>query len=163
MKKFICLCLVVWLSSALLFSGEDFKEGKPLKIEASVKPRSLYRGQEGKVVLHLEVPEGITINPQPSFIVELEETEELSFPKNFFTSSDLEMEIIEKNGKDYLNLKEPLEIPFTVKLDAQRGRHILEGKIKYFACSSKEKWCLKTNSQFKVSFYTRGSTIKKNP
>ncbi|MBS3819074.1 hypothetical protein KGY73_06175 [bacterium] len=163
MKRLIYVFAVALLSFALLFSGEDFEEGKPLKIEASVKPWGLYRGQEGKVVLKLEIREGITINPQPSFIVELDETEELTFPKNFFTSSDLEMEIIEKNGEDYLNLDDPLEIPFTVKLDAPKGKHTLEGKIKYFACSREEKWCLKTTSPFKVSFYTRGSTIKKSP
>jgi hypothetical protein len=137
------------------------EEEKPLKIKSSLSPARLSRAQEGKVVLELVVEKGITISSHPSFIIEFIPCEELIFPKNFFTASDLEIETNEENGHEYLNLKKPIEIPFTVSAEAKRGRHTLLGKIKYFACSTQEEWCLKVTSEFSASFYTRQTTLKK--
>jgi len=137
------------------------KEEDCLKVDALISPRYLSRGQEGKVVLKITLAEGITINPQPSFIIECDPSYELIFPKNFFTASDLEIEIKEETGEEYLNLEEPIEIPFTVSLDAERGNHSIEGRIKYFAFSKKEGWCLKSTAKFEASFYTRSTRINK--
>jgi len=137
------------------------KEQDCLKVDASISPRYLSRGQEGKVVLKIKLAEGITIDPQPSFIIECDPSYELIFPKNFFTASDLEIEIKEEAGEEYLNLEEPIEIPFTVSLEAKRGNHSFEGRIKYFAFSKQEGWCLKSTAKFAASFYTRSTRIKK--
>lgn len=146
----------------LLFAGGFAqKEEDCLKVDALISPRYLSRGQEGKVVLKITLVEGITINPQPSFIIECDPSYELIFPKNFFTASDLEIEIKEENGEEYLNLEKPIEIPFTVSLEANRGNHSFGGKIKYFAFSEKDEWCLKSTSKFSASFYTRSTRIKK--
>lgn len=131
-----------------------------LKITASINPRRLDRGQEGKVVLKLDIKKGIVINAQPSFIIELKPSEELVFPKSFFTASDLEIEVFKDNGKEYLNLEDPFEILFTVGLEAPGGYHELEGKIKYFAQSNTERWCLKKTSKFKAAFSVRSRTVK---
>ena len=144
LKRYIFLTIMVVLLSFFLFPDEE----DILKIEASISPKRLSRGQEGKVIINLTLKDNITIIPQPSFIIEFSPSEELIFPKNFFTASDLEIEILEENGKEYLNLKDPIEILVTVNLEAKRGDHTLEGKIKYFACSSKEGWCLKNTSKF---------------
>jgi hypothetical protein len=132
-----------------------------LKVEASLRPKSLSRGEEGKVVLHVLVQTGITINPHPAFTIEFAPSRELIFPKNFFTHSDLNMEVLEASGVQYLNLQKAIEIPFTVSLEARRGGHILEGKIKYFAFSKTEGWCLKYTARFAVPFFTRQSVVKK--
>lgn len=134
---------------------------KPFKIKSSISPARLSRAQEGKVVLELAVEKGIIISPHPSFIIEFSPSEELVFPKNFFTASDLEIETTEKDGQEYLNLKKPIEIPFTVSTEAKRGHHTLQGKIKYFARSTQESWCLKSTSEFSASFYTRQTIIQK--
>jgi len=157
LKRYIFLTIMVVLLSFFLFPDEE----DILKIEASISPKRLSRGQEGKVIINLTLKDNITIIPQPSFIIEFSPSEELIFPKNFFTASDLEIEILEENGKEYLNLKDPIEILVTVNLEAKRGDHTLEGKIKYFACSSKEGWCLKNTSKFSASFYTRSTIFKK--
>lgn len=157
MKKFIILFVVIFLCSLLLLTEED----DLLKINASISPKRLSRGQEGKVVLKLKLENGIVVSPKPSFIIEINPCEELIFPKNFFTASDLEIEISEENGEEYLNLKNPIDIPFTVSLEAERGNHLLEGQIKYFACSKKEAWCLKSTSKFSASLYTRNTVVKK--
>lgn len=144
--------------------GSAQKELECLKVDASISPRWLSRGQEGKIVLKIKLAEGITINPQPSFIIECNPSAELIFPKNFFTASDLEIEIKEDTGEEFLNLEKPIEIPFTVSLEAKRGNHSFEGRIKYFAFSKQEGWCLKSTTKFAASFYTRSTrVIKKVP
>jgi hypothetical protein len=132
-----------------------------LKVNASINPMRLRRGQEGKVVLKVTVKEGVRISSQPSFTIDLEPSDELIFPKNFFSASDLEIEIKEENGKEYLELKGPIEIPFSVNMDAKRGNHTLKGKIKYFACSQEEGWCLKNTDKFSSTFYTSSRIYKK--
>ncbi len=150
MKRIIFPLIVPFLLLGFVSSGvEDL-----LKVDVSINPRRLRRGQEGKVVLKFTVKEGIRVSSQPSFTIELEPSDELIFPKNFFSASDLEIEIKEEDGKEYLDLKEPIEIPFSVNMDAKRGNHTIGGKIKYFACSQEEGWCLKYASKFSSAFYT---------
>ena len=151
---FVILCVFPIFFS--LFSQEDL-----LKVECSINPLRLSRGEEGKVILKISVSQGITISPLPSLTIEFSPGEELVFPKNFFTSSDLNLEVLEENGQEYLSLKKPFEIPFTVSLQAKRGIHILEGKVKYFARSNKEGWCLKRSSKFSATYYTRITIVKK--
>jgi len=143
---------------AYLFSQEDL-----LKVECSINPLRPARGEEGKVVLKISVEKGISISPLPSLTIEFDPGEELIFPKNFFTASDLNIEVLEENGEEYLNLKKPLVIPFTVSPKAKRGIHTLEGKVKYFARSKKEGWCLKRSFRFSATYYTRITAVKKRP
>lgn len=147
---------IVFPFAIFLFSQEDL-----LKVECSMNPLRLSRGEEGKVVLKITIAKGIEISPQPALIIEFGPGEELVFPKNFFTASDLNIEVLEENGQEFLNLKKPIAIPFTVSLKAKRGIHILEGKVKYFARSRKEGWCLKRSSKFSASYYTRITVVKK--
>jgi hypothetical protein len=126
-----------------------------IDIDASINPQRLSKGQAGKIVLKFTTEKDVTINPQPSFTIELSPSDDLVFSKNFFTASDLEIEILKEDGKEYLDLTKQIEIPFAVSEEAVRGLHTLEGKVKYFAYSKEEKWCLKTTTQFSTSFYTR--------
>lgn len=132
-----------------------------LKVEGKIEPQILSRGQEGKLILNLETPEGININLIPSMVIEFKSSQELIFPKGFFTAADLEIEFIEKEGNKYLNLEKEIEIPFTVSLEAKKGKHKLRGEIKYFACSVKEGWCLKSSTKFSIPFSTRKSIYRK--
>ncbi|OGD11087.1 MAG: hypothetical protein A2Y86_08405 [Candidatus Aminicenantes bacterium RBG_13_62_12] len=131
-----------------------------LKIEAAIRPKSLSRGEEGKLVLRVLTSPGISLSPHPSFTIELAPCPELVFPKGFYTHSDLDIEVLEEGGEKVLNMTRPVEIPFTVNLQAKRGSHILQGKVKYFATSRKEGWCLKNTAKFSVSFSTRQLSIR---
>ena len=106
-------------------------------------------------VLIFTPQEGIQINSQPSFTVEFGSSEELVFPKNFFSATDLEIAILEQDGMTSLNLEEPIEIPFTVGPEVARGNYTLEGKVKFFAFSRKDGAIVKTSVKFEASFYTR--------
>ncbi|MCD6516169.1 MAG: hypothetical protein J7L72_01895 [Candidatus Aminicenantes bacterium] len=125
-----------------------------LEIGANIKPKRLSREQEGDVELRFSVKEGILISSQPSFIIEIDPSDTLAFSKDFFTASDLGIKVIEQDGKEYLDLSDPVKVPFIVKPEAERGNHILRGQVKYFACSLKEGWCLKDKEDFSATFYT---------
>ena len=151
MRKQILICILIFGFS--LFAVAEEKD--LLKIEASSSPKRLSRGQKGKIVIKLTVEEGIFISPEPSFIIEFTPCEELIIPKSLSTDSGLDIDILEENGEDHLDLREAIEIPFTVRLMAKQGNRLLEGKIKYFACSKEEGWCIKYTSKFSVAFYIR--------
>jgi len=134
---------------------------EPLKVECRITPLRLSRGEEGKVVLKIYVREGLVVNARPPFIVEFAPCEELVFPKNFFTAQDLGVEVADEGGREHLNLRKPMEIPFTVDLKAKRDVHVLEGRIRYFVTSPRGGWCLKTLTKFSATFSTRLTVIRK--
>jgi len=132
-----------------------------LKIDCAVQPKRMSRGEEGTVVLKLAIQKGILISAQPSFIIEFSPVPEIGFPKNFFTASDLNLDVVEDSGHSHLDLSKPIVVPFTISPDAKPGGHILEGRIKYFARSPEDGWCYKTTSKFSVAFSTRAAVAKK--
>ena len=155
--------LFIGLIFFVFVAGDWGDEKSLLQVRARILPQRLARGQEGYIELRFSAQEGITISPMPVFTIELGPSQELIFPKDFFTSSDLEMEILEEEGKEHLNLEESVSIPFTVRLEARRGSHRIEGSIKYFACSLEEGWCLKEKTEFSASFYTSNRIFQKKP
>ena len=143
---------------------QSFREGDYLKIETSINPGRLSRGEEGKLVLKFKLKDGIKLSPHPFFSIELSPSEALVFPKNFFSATDLDIQNEDNEDNEerkFLNVDEDIEIPFTVILEAERGDHILKGKIKYFAYSLEEGWFLKNTIDFSASFYIRNRTIKR--
>ncbi len=81
-------------AAPLLPAQED-----PVKVEASILPLRVARGEEGRIILKISVKSGFTVNSLPSFIIELDPGSDLIFPKNFFTASDLNLEVVEVNGR----------------------------------------------------------------
>jgi len=157
LRKVVCVFGGLLLFPFLCAAQED----ELLKVESSINPRQLSRGQEGKIILKLSIKEGIIISPLPDFIIEFTPQEDIVFPKNFFTASDLNLGVLEEGGESALDLSKPVEIPFTISLQAKRGSHILDGRIKYFARSREEDWCLKSSAKFSASFSTWSSVAKK--
>jgi len=156
-KRLFLQCSVLSLALlGLLSAQEDF-----LRVEASIVPRKLSRGEEGEVILKLSLQAGITVSPKPDFIIEFKPCPELVFPKNFYNATDMEIETEEKDGQESLNLQKAFRVPFSVSEEAGKGSHILEGRIKYFARSQEEDWCVKTSAKFFVPFFTRSTSVKK--
>ncbi|MGD8534830.1 MAG: hypothetical protein PVF66_03195 [Candidatus Aminicenantes bacterium] len=147
LRKYFFLFLFIFGLTLFPFAQEE----DVLKIEISVSPKNLSRSQEGKLIMKLILQEGMVINPQPSFTIQFSPMEGIIFNKNKFTDSDLNIEILEEMGEEYLNLKDPFEIPFTISPDAAKGNHHFEGRIDYFVCSKEEGWCLKSHLKFTVS------------
>jgi hypothetical protein len=158
MKALFCVLLISLTAGlAVGLSGQE----ELLRIEASISPRRLARGEEGSVNLKLSLQEGIVISPHPDFIIEFRPLDALVFPKPFFAASDLGIGAQEKEGEEYLDLSEPVKIPFTVSPQAKKGSYILEGRIKYYARSRREGWLVKNSANFFVAFSTRAAAVKK--
>src|SRR4030067_564232 len=88
---------------------------------------------------------------------------QIIFPKNFYTATDLEVETAVRGDEELLNLEKAIRIPFTISPVAKKGSHILEGRIKYFARSRAENWCVKNTAKFYVTFSTRPGSVRKVP
>lgn len=159
-KRRAPLGLAAWLAFAACL-GSGGQADDLLKIDGSVKPKRLSRGEEGRIILKLKVQKGVFLSAQPFFIIEFAPVPEIVFPKNFFTVSDLNIGLIEEKNGSTIDLSKPIEVPFTVNLDAKTGGHILEGRIKYFARSPQEDWCYKTASKFSVAYSTGTTVFKK--
>jgi hypothetical protein len=156
--------LAAGLAALLVFAtclGSGGQADDLLKIDGSVQPKRLSRGEEGRIILKLRIQEGVFLSAQPFFIIEFAPVPEIVFPKNFFTASDLNIGLIEEKTGSSIDLSKPMEVPFTVSMDAKPGGHILGGRIKYFARSPQEGWCYKTTSKFSVAFSTRTTVFKK--
>jgi hypothetical protein len=138
-----------------LASQEDF-----LRIEASVVPRRLSRGEEGTVILKLSFQEGMAVSPRPDFTIEFKPCPPLIFPKNFYTATDLQIETVERAGEESLDFRKPVKIRFTVSPEAKKGSYILEGRVRYFARSRTEDWCVRNSAKFFVTFSTRAAAAK---
>jgi len=160
MSRTIKSILSILLILVFLAAGERADDDGLLQVRAQVLPRRLARGEEGRIELRFTVRQGITISPVPNFTIQLNSSDELAFPKDFFTASDLEMEITDLDGRQFLNVADSVSIPFTVKLTARRGSHRIQGRIKYFGCHLEEGWCLKDRATFSASFYTSNRSIK---
>jgi len=147
--------VLIFFAAGPLIAGEDL-----IKIEAGIVPRRLSRGQEGKIVLKVSLKKGIAISALPAFTIEFEGNEDLVFPKSFFTGSDLTLARVEIGGKECLDLRAPIEIPFTVSPKARRGVYVLRGRVKYFAFDLPNGWCLKSSTPFSTAYSTWVVPIK---
>jgi len=155
-------CLLLFAVALVLLAPPPVEaQDELLRVEASVVPRRLSRGEEGNVILKLGVEAGITVSPHPEFIVEFKPCEELIFPKNFFTATDLGVGMLEQDGQQYLSFDKPLKIPLTVSPKAKKGSYILEGRIKYCARSAAEGWVVKNTAKFYVAYSTRSAAAVK--
>lgn len=135
--------------------SEQEEETDFVSASARIEPPRLAKGQEGAVVLRLALKPDIYLSHQPSFTIELISSDVLVFPKNFFTASDLGINVVAEEGREYLDVTDPIEISFTVNSEAERGYYTFNGKIKYFACSKSEGWMLKKTADFAADFIVR--------
>lgn len=153
--------MVLGFALAAASFGAAAQETDILKAECEIVPPRLSRGQSGKAVIRFRVRSGVEISPHPDFVIEFSPGTELVFAKNFFTARDLEIKVDEADGAEALKLEGKLEIPFTVSPDARRGTHRLQGRVRYFARSRSENWCVKETIRFAASYYTRSTLVRK--
>ena len=151
--------LPVLIASALLLAGRPALRQAAtaedlLKIEAAISPKRLVRGQEGKIVLNVRLKKGIAVSALPEFRIEVEGGGDLVFPKTFFTNVDLALPRVEIDGRDCLDLKAPIVIPFSVGPKARRGVYVMRGRVKYFAFDQAGGVCLKSSAKFSTSYST---------
>ncbi|MGQ9618472.1 MAG: hypothetical protein ACUVUG_05865 [Candidatus Aminicenantia bacterium] len=153
MKK-IVLILTIFLMGQII-SISDYR------INAVAKPYYLKRGETGKVLISIELLKDSYIKPAPPLIIKCFSSEGVSFPKEIFKSSELNLPIIQKNNISSLSIKEGIEIPFTIDTTAKKGKRELTFEIKFMICSESTGICSKAIEKITVKIYITRRILKK--
>ncbi len=127
--------IIVTLFFAMLFlhfsEKQVLNDNEYIKIELR-QPEKISIATSGEIAFVFEPVTGIHINTTPLFELKVEK--------------DSPFEVVgkarfQKNEKEYLDLKKPLEFSIKAKKGTKTGFQNLKGKLNYFYCSDKEGWC----------------------
>jgi hypothetical protein len=84
-------------------------------------------------------------------MIKLDDNENLSYPKVFFTASELDLQSKQENDTLYLELAKEIPIPFKVNGNSLIGKHKISGEV-VFTAVFKDNWSLKTYQKFYADF-----------
>ncbi len=153
MKKFITI-----ISISLICQITTLAE---YKITATAKPYYLKKGESGKVLINIELFKGSYIKPAPPLIIRCLPLEGVSFPKEIFKSTEMNISINQKKDISLLDVKDGIEIPFMVDTKARRGIYELKFEIKFLVCSESNSICSKAVETVNVKIYVTRKSLKK--
>jgi hypothetical protein len=145
MKIFTILTCLFFLTISS-HSQEDY-----LKIDTSINPSSISPGQGGTLKIKITPRSDIKISSFLGFMIKLDDNENLSYPKVFFTASELDLQSKQENDSLYLELAKEIPIPFKVKGNSLIGKHKISGEV-VFTAVFKDNWSLKTYQKFYADF-----------
>ena len=146
-KRFVALLSLIFCLFFLLSAQDNY-----IKIDAKVNPKRIGHGYEGVLKIKITPKNGIKISSNPELEIKLNENNNLSFSKNFFTASELAYPTKLEDGSVFLSLEKEIEIPFKVKENSHfLGRLIIRGEV-IFTAVFKDKWSLKTYKKFYADF-----------
>ncbi len=131
------------------------------KLSAVAKPNYLKKGEAGKIIIFIELSKGTYVKPAPPLIIKCIPVEGIIFPKEIFKSSEMNLPILQKKENSYLNLKEGIEIPFTVDEKAKSGKRELSFELKFLVCSEKKDICTKAVETVSAEIFVTRGRIKK--
>jgi hypothetical protein len=145
MKIFTILTCLFFLTISS-HSQEDY-----LKIDTTINPSSISPGQGGTLKIKITPRSDIKISSFLGFMIKLDDNENLSYPKVFFTASELDLQSKQENDSLYLELAKEIPIPFKVKGNSLIGKHKISGEV-VFTAVFKDNWSLKTYQKFYADF-----------
>ncbi len=153
MKKIILVLSLFLMGQAII--TPDYK------LSAVAKPNYLKRGEAGKIIISIELSKTSYVKPAPSLIIKCIPVEGIIFPKEIFKSSEMNLPILQKKEISYINLKEGIEIPFTVNEKAKAGKRGLSFELKFLVCSEYRDICAKAVETVNVEIFVTRGRIKK--
>jgi len=133
-----------------------------LRINANVEPRSIKQGEEGTLKIKIIPGSSLKISSHPEFMIKLDKSNNISFPKLFFTASELDLPTSQENEAVFLDLEKEVIIPFKVNEDSLLGQHKISGEVVFTAVFKKDNWCLKTYQKFTADFKSMRNYKLKN-
>lgn len=131
------------------------------KLTALAKPNSLRRGESGKVIISIELSRKAYIKPAPPLIIKCPQVEGVILPKEIFKSSEMNLPILQKKELSYIDIREGIEIPFTIEEKAKSGKRELSFELKFLICSESKGICAKAVEVVKVEIFVKRRAIKK--
>jgi len=117
----------------LFSSGEKqiVNDNEHIKLEVRY-PEKISIAKMGEIAFSFEPIDGIHVNTNPQFELKLEKNSPFEvIGKTRF----------QKNEKEYLDIKKPVEFSLKAKSGTKAGKQSLKGKLNYFYCSDKDGWC----------------------
>lgn len=147
--------LIMLTLTVFHFSQEDY-----LKISTNVTPKTILQGEEGILKIKITPRNGLKISSHPELIIKLENNSGFSFPKVFFTASELNFQTKQENDAILLDLEKEIEIPFKVNKNSLIGKHKISGEV-VFTAVFKDQWSLKTYQKFITNFFSKKNLKKK--
>lgn len=146
----------------MIFCIYQFSQEEYLKIVTTVSPRTIFQGEEGILKIKITPKNGIKISSHPEFIIKLETNMDITFPKMFFTASELNFQTKQENETIILDLEKEIEIPLKVNENSLIGKHKISGEV-IFTAVSQDNWSLKTYQKFITDFFSKkNQKLKKN-
>ncbi len=122
-----------------------------IKISVNIEPGKIKQGNEGVMKIRIVPNPYIKISSHPKFMIRLDENRNLSFPKLFFTASELDFKTKQEKNSTYLELEKDIDIRFKVNPDSLLGKQFIRGEV-IFTAVFKDNWSVKTYQRFQVDF-----------
>jgi hypothetical protein len=149
------------LTCLLFLTIPSHPQEEYLKIDTSISPTRISQGEEGVLKLKITPRSDIKISSFLGFMIKLDNNANLSFPKIFFTASELDLGTKQENDIIYLELAKEIPIPFKVNRNSLIGKHKISGEV-VFTAVFKDNWSLKTYQKFYADFISkRNRNIRK--
>lgn len=145
-KKIFTILTGLFFLTISSHSQEDY-----LKIDTIVNPTSICQGQGGVLKIKITPRSDIKISSFLGFMIKLDDNENLSYPKVFFTASELDLQSKQENDSLFLELAKEIPIPFKVNGNSLIGKHKISGEV-VFTAVFKDNWSLKTYQKFYADF-----------
>jgi hypothetical protein len=145
----LTLLLLLFLNTGLQFAQEEL-----MKIECAVSPRQILQGNEGLLKIRILVRNGVKISANPEFLIRMEEDDNLSFAKMFFTGSELNLPTTQENDGVFLDPQKEIEVPFKLNEGALLGNLAVSGEI-VFTMLFPDSWSVKSTQRFSAGFVSR--------
>jgi len=134
------------LASAILLSTITIKAGNTNKINEYVQvsistDKKIFKADTfGEIIIKFQPKDGIHINLDPPFSINLDSTAVIKASGKPFFKKD--------NKTQYLDVSKPVKQKFSIPKNIKPGEHKIKGMLIYFYCSNAEGWC----SRFKQPF-----------
>jgi hypothetical protein len=124
--------LVLTISTPLLIGGQTGPSGI---LQPRYSQQAIASGARGALLIELEVKEGFKVAKRPAPKLQLSPNAQFEVVIGGFNES------VPAKDADYFGGFRPLELKIAPAKTTQAGKYALEGKLTYFYCSEKEKYC----------------------
>jgi hypothetical protein len=131
-QRLVGVSSVVGVTLTLVLNGQT-NPAKILELRYSRQP--IAAGVEGRLQIDLGVKEGYKVAKRPAPKLQVSPTTQFSIAVGGFSES------VANRDAEYFGGFKPLELKILPAKMTEAGKYSLEGKLTYFYCSERDKYC----------------------
>ena len=128
----LAISVALALSTPLLICGQTGPSGI---LQPRYSQQAIASGTRGALLIELQVKEGFKVAKRPAPKLQLNPSAQFEVVVGGFSES------VSAKDADYFGGFRPLELKIVPAKTTEAGKYALEGKLTYFYCSEKEKYC----------------------